>query len=281
MKKIAYILVAILLFFVLFLYVKFNSTNSNFIVGNTFEIGSRDSLRKISENLYDENYINSPLLFRLYVSYVGKDKNISAGIYRFNEKMTLLDVARKMSSGKYDIPSVVITIPEGFTNQEIGDRISKNLTIDKDQFILFAKDYEGYLFPETYYFLGSEQIEEIVFKMTDEFYERVGDVSKDDVILASLVEGEAKSGEDMKIVAGILKERIKIGMRLQVDVATSTYKTIDLPERPINNPGINAINAVRDPVYTKYLYYITGKDGKMYYAKTFKEHRINIEKYLK
>jgi UPF0755 protein len=74
---------------------------------------------------------------------------------------------------------------------------------------------------------------------------------------------------------------MRIGMPLQVDVATSTYKVKGLPLVPINNPGLTSITAVINPTYTDYLYYITGKDGLMYYAKTFNDHKRNIQKYLK
>jgi UPF0755 protein len=54
-----------------------------------------------------------------------------------------------------------------------------------------------------------------------------------------------------------------------------------LPAVPINNPGLVAIDAVLHPTTTSYLFYLTGKDGKMYYAKTFEEHKRNIQKYLR
>jgi UPF0755 protein len=103
----------------------------------------------------------------------------------------------------------------------------------------------------------------------------------DTVVLASILEGEAKSLEDMKVVSGILQKRMKMGMALQVDVAPETYKVRGLPRTPINNPGVNALDAALHPTETEYLYYITGNDGKMYYAKTFTEHKKNIQKYLK
>jgi len=105
--------------------------------------------------------------------------------------------------------------------------------------------------------------------------------NKEDVIvLASILEGEAKTKEDMQKVSGILLKRLSIGMALQVDVAKETYKTIGLPTQPINNPGLVSLYAVLNPINTPYLYYVTGKDGTMHYAKTFTEHKANIKKYL-
>ena len=103
----------------------------------------------------------------------------------------------------------------------------------------------------------------------------------DVLVLASILEGEAKTEKDMKIVAGVLLARLTQGMPLQVDVALETYKQKGLPKNPINNPGLTAINAVLHPITTPYLFYLTGNDGNMYYAKTFEEHKRNIQKYLK
>ena len=106
--------------------------------------------------------------------------------------------------------------------------------------------------------------------------------NENDVLtLASILEGEAKTKEDMEIISGILLARFSIGMPLQVDVDMDTYKVKGLPFMPLNNPGLVAINAALHPISSEYLYYLTGKDGKMYYSKTFEEHKRNIKKYLK
>jgi UPF0755 protein len=105
---------------------------------------------------------------------------------------------------------------------------------------------------------------------------------RDEVIsLASILEGEAKTEEDMRIVAGILLARLKYGMPLQVDAAPETYKTKGIPPIPINNPGMMSLLAVFNPTNSQYLFYLTGKDGAMHYAKTYDEHKRNIRKYLR
>ena len=101
------------------------------------------------------------------------------------------------------------------------------------------------------------------------------------IILASILEGEAKTHEDMRIISGILIKRMLEGMALQVDVAPSTYKSRGLPDAPINNPGLVALYAALHPETSPYLYYLTGNDGTMHYAKTFTEHKENITKYLR
>jgi UPF0755 protein len=70
-------------------------------------------------------------------------------------------------------------------------------------------------------------------------------------------------------------------MPLQVDPSPETYKKKGLPARPLNNPGFEALVAALRPTKSAFLYYLTGKDGKMRYAKTFAEHQTNIITYLK
>ena len=108
-----------------------------------------------------------------------------------------------------------------------------------------------------------------------------GKTEKEIIIMASIIEREAKGDTDRGIISGILWKRIQIGMPLQVDSAPETYKTKGLPDSPIGNPGLKAIEAAINPQSSSYLYYLHDKDGNIHYAKTFAEHEVNIEKYLK
>jgi len=98
--------------------------------------------------------------------------------------------------------------------------------------------------------------------------------------LASLIEKEARTNEDKHIVAGILLNRLALGMPLQVDAARDTYEHTGLPSKPICNPGLESINAILHPTKTDYLYYLTGRDDLMHYATTFAGHQSNRRKYL-
>lgn len=132
--------------------------------------------------------------------------------------------------------------------------------------------------------------------------EKSGRSLEDIIVMASILEGEAKTREDMEIVSGILWKRIEIGMPLQVDTSFvyilgkatedltlsdlevkspyNTYLYKGLPPGPISNPGLDSIRAAVNPTTTPYLYFLTGNDGKMYYARTFDEHVKNKQKYL-
>ena len=120
--------------------------------------------------------------------------------------------------------------------------------------------------------------------------------------MASVLEKEVRDAKDMKIVSGIFWKRIEMGMALQADSTLdyernktsaeltsddlktdspyNTYTRSGLPPTPIDNPGLNAITAALNPTASPYLYFLTDKDGKVYYAKTFEEHKKNKAKYL-
>ncbi len=252
-----------------------------------FEIENGDNVNTVASKLEKENMIRSTILFKILITQSLGDKKLAYGKYNIkkyrlgSENINMLGVIDILVNKKNYTPGYALVIPEGFTLEEISSRVAKVFNISYDEFYKYAKNKNGYLYPETYYFPQNVTKEEIVTKMLAEFEKGVGIISKEDLILASLVEGEGKDAEDMKMIAGILMNRIKIGMALQVDVAPITYKSRDLPKEPINNPGLTAIEAVRNPTKSKYLYYITGNDGNFYYTETYPEHVKNIKKYLK
>lgn len=269
---------------------------ASFPVGKNFTVNENESLRSISFRLEDGGYIYSPLLFRAGVSFLGKDRSIVVGGYVFDSPTSLLGVIEMFVKGRPTYPLLSITIPEGSTSFEIAMIVAKALPgISTTLFTQVIDSYNanGRLFPSTYFLLPSHSAEDIVKIMLSTFTKKASPVTstskipsplKDEnevIILASILEGEANTEKDMKIIAGILLTRLSIGMPLQVDVATETYKVRGLPKNPINNPGLVAIQAVLNPTMTPYLYYITGNDGNMYYAETFPEHRKNIIRYLK
>lgn len=260
-----------------------------------FQVGEGESLYSISRRLEDEHIIRSSLFFRGWISLLKRDTHIGLGIYEFYAPVALGGVVRKFVKGP-DEPLLSVTIPEGSTTKQVADLIKKalpNISVDRFGELVHEKKLDGYLFPSTYYPLPSFVEEDMIRVMNNTFEREYGGhfsdalfptttPTRNDVVsLAAILEEEAKTPDDMKIVSGILQKRLQKGMRLQVDAAEVTYRRSGLPDQPISNPGIVAIDAVFHPEVTPYLYYLTGKDGKMYYAKTFEEHKRNIQKYLK
>lgn len=173
---------------------------------------------------------------------------------------------------------------------------------------------EGYLFPDSYELIKPVRTKVVVDQMLQNFAKKIsqtdyvkryagqGMTLHQAVTLASIVEREVKSDEDRAMVAQLYLNRLKMGMPLQADptalyaqeitgkptnrvdtTINSTYNTYvvkGLPPGPIGNPGLSALKAVAYPKQNVYLYFISGKDGKTYFAKTYEEHQRNIEKYL-
>jgi UPF0755 protein len=170
---------------------------------------------------------------------------------------------------------------------------------------------EGYLFPDSYTIGASTTPANLVDAMIDNFGQRVGpDYVKafqsqgltlhQGLTLASIVEREVNNAADRPIVAQIFLKRLRDKMPLGSDVTVeyastlagvpfnldldspyNTRKFSGLPPGPICNPGLSALDAVAKPATTDYTYFLSGKDGKTYFAKTYAEHQQNIDKYLK
>jgi UPF0755 protein len=161
---------------------------------------------------------------------------------------------------------------------------------NKEKFLEKAQTKEGYLFPDTYYLFSNTTEDNLLSAMEDNFNDKIRTVEeeiknsgrslKEVVTMASIIEKEVAKPEDRVVVSGILWKRIEKGIPLQVDAATSTYLSKGLPPAPICNPGLGAIKAALEPQDSSYFFYLTGKDGKTYFAKTFDEHKKNKEKYL-
>ena len=193
--------------------------------------------------------------------------------------------------------TVKVTFPEGKTNEEMAQILSSRIqNFDAKRFLGITAGEQGYLFPDTYYFLKNETPDAVIKKMQDNFERKTDTLDAkikfyssgyegekkwwQVVIMASILEKEAKPA-DMKIVSGILWKRLDNGMLLQADAAPETYKNKGLPEMPISNPGLIAITAAIDPMESPYWYYLHDKNGIIHLAKTFVEHKANIKKYLK
>ncbi len=278
--------------FLVFLNSVFFSTPIDFPVGTIFKVEQGDTLRNISLKLKNQHIINSRTAFEAFVIIFGREKNVIVADYYFENKLPVYEVALRISRGEHRMAPVVITIPEGFNIVQIADAFApKLLNFDKSKFLLEAQGLEGYLFPDTYFFLTTDTEIDVIKSMSENFNKKIqpirpsitssGKTEKEIVIMASLIEGEAKGDMDRAFISGILWKRLSIGMPLQVDVAPDTYKTRGLPKNPIGNPGLAAIQAAIYPQKSAYLYYLHDKNGDIHYAKSFFEHRQNVLKYLK
>lgn len=285
-----------------------------FPVGETVVVEEGMPLGKISLKLEEKDIIRSRTIFELCIMMYGGDTKIMQGPYIFAKPLNACKIASRFAKGESGVPLVKITIPEGLSNQGIAIIAEKNLSqFNKDSFLLRANNLEGYLFPETYYFSATVTEENVISTMRNEFRLRIKPFEKpvkdsqrtlnDIIIMASILEKEAKTSSDQAIVAGILWKRIDIGMPLQVDAPFyyllgktsaevtqgdlrmdspyNTYKNKGLPVGPIGNPGEGAIRAAIFPKKSPYFYYLSDKNNVIHYAITFEEHKKNKAKYLR
>lgn len=195
-----------------------------------FVINKGDSITEISSMLYEKEAINSEFLFMIYVFLNRSDTNIQAGTYTIPAGTTLVNLVDLLSRGRNDVK---LTFLEGWRVEQFAVLASQNLEkINYQEFLERAKPYEGYLFPDTYFFNKDIEEEELIEILTDTFERKTGDLlSESDlkkvglsreqaVIFASMVEREVKKSDDREIVAGILIKRWKDGMKLDVDATT-------------------------------------------------------------
>jgi UPF0755 protein len=285
---------------------------ADFVPGSVVDIAQGTPAPLAAQALADARVIRRPSLLRLLLRVSGKSGSIQAGAYRFEAPQNVVTIAVRLVTGAYGLPPMRITFPEGFTAREAAAQVAKAFPgISAEAFLKEALPHEGYLFPDTYFFPASSNTTSILALMRLNFdaktapllgETRAPNTLSDTVILASLVEREARTIESKRIIAGILKNRLKLGMPLQVDAVFgyifnrdtyspsyadlavdspyNTYTHKGLPPGPISNPGLDSLEAAAHPAQTDYLYYLTGTDGLMHYAVTHAGHQANRKKYL-
>jgi UPF0755 protein len=207
-----------------------------------FQVHAGDGLRVVTSDLSRDGIVPNNIYFILYLKLSGLSGTIQAGNYRLSPAMTPLTVADILTKGR--VASKSITIPEGWTIDQIGSYLQNNNIVTKEEFIEATKknysyDFlkgkpadvglEGFLFPDTYQVSVSVTADQIVKMMLDNFDKRVttdmraaaqgsGYSVYQVVTLASIVEREVSKPEDRKVVAGIFLNRLNQGMKLQSDV---------------------------------------------------------------
>ena len=197
--------------------------------------------------------------------------------------------------------------------KDMGVQIKKNIpSFDNATFYNMAKSFEGYLFPDTYFFYSNVTPDQVIETLRNNFNQKIktalldiqasGKSLQDVITMASIVEREATSSTDRKMIAGVLWKRISISMPLQVDPPFyyilgkdssqitlkdlamdspyNLYKNKGLPPTPITNPGMSSILATVNPTTSNNLFFLSDKKGAIHYAPTYEGHVANKLKYL-
>jgi len=307
------VLAAVLLFVSGYLYFGIYEPSAFFPVKTIVTVPKGASVSDVATHLADEQVVRSALAFRIVVAALGRNGEVRAGDYYFDTRVTLTEVVDRITRGVYGLEPIRITVPEGAATYQMATLFTKKFPkFDSMTFLLLAKDKEGYLFPDTYLFLPNATAPQILATMERTFYDKLASLEDkiaafghpvhEVVTMASLLEKEANDFEERRQIAGVLWNRLAIGMPLQVDAVFgyiegtgtfsptysdleidspyNTYKYTGLPPGPIGSPSLSALEAAVTPEKTDALFYLHGKDGKLRIARTYEEHLLNRRHYL-
>ncbi|MBQ8448498.1 MAG: endolytic transglycosylase MltG [Clostridia bacterium] len=285
----------------------------------TFALGEETALREGAQKLKEEGIIAFPLLFRIYFSMKSEARTLPAGEYTLSPAMSYDEIRYELFGIGRERTQVRITVPEGYTTDEIielflengiGTRAGFEEAIAHGEFDFGfvsaipenpARKYrlDGYLFPDTYMFFSDSSEEEAIAKMLANFERkftatmasdaaRAGYSIDEAVILASMVQREAYYLSDMAGISSVFRNRLRGGMKYLQSDATAlygdtydTYKNAGLPPGAICNPGAAALEAAVYPANTKYYYFLTGNDKKAVFSRTYAEHKRAVARWKK
>ncbi|MEA3449626.1 MAG: endolytic transglycosylase MltG [Patescibacteria group bacterium] len=295
-----------------------------------FKVSLGDNAEIISNKLEQLGLIKSAAFFQFYVWQDEIQNKLQAGEYVFDTGMSIKEIANKLASGKINNRERTIKILEGWTIADIDEYLNEQKIIEAGDFVQLSKkapaefaliklpvevDLEGYLFPDTYRIFNDASTQDIINKLLNTFENKISptileEIKKQEktvhevITLASIIEKEVRSEQDMALVSGVLQKRLKIDMPLEVDSSINyvtgkntpsvdyadlqidspynTYKNYGLPPGPISNPGLAAIRAAIHPKESEFLFYLNRQDsGETIFSKTYDEHLANKYKYLK
>ena len=281
------------------------------------------TLNTTADILYRENIIKNALKFVLIARIKGYDKRLKAGEYLLSASKTPLELLDILVKGAVKLYK--LTIPEGFNLYQIAESVETANFGPKKDFIQAATDanlvrqiglegetFEGYLFPDTYFFPKNVPIESIIFAMVKRFRsvfvpewqiraKNLGLTVLQVVTLASIIEKETGAPFERPIISSVFHNRLKKKMRLESDptviygiknfdgnltkkhlttpTAYNTYKIKGLPIGPIANPGSASLEAALYPGDTKYLYFVSRKDRTHQFSTNLKQHNMAVRKY--
>jgi UPF0755 protein len=282
------------------------------------------SLSQVGSILQEHGVISSRLVFKLVAFIRGEQRAIKAGDYALKTGSDAGDVLDQLISGKTLMLS--FTVPEGYDMFQVAYLVQQMGIMPRDEFLKTAEDpaflkelgvegtsLEGYLFPDTYFFRPSENVNGklIIRRMVQRFYnvydKHVRAIAEENgwsvlqvLTLASLIEKEARASEH-PLVSAVFHNRLRQNMKLQSDPTViygikpmgskitredlnrkhpyNTYQNFGLPPGPIANPGKESLIAAVRPADVDYLYFVAKNDGSHQFSSSLKEHNHWVNTY--
>jgi len=286
----------------------------------TLEIPRGATGAQVAELLKSKDVIRSTFIFKLEARFRGFKGGFEAGRYsNLTTNMTISEVLDALKKGPA-VESLTVTFPEGLTVAQVADRAFQRLGIPKKKLLKAAKsgDYslppflpegtktvEGFLFPNTYDFLKDATADSVIKRLLSQFEHVAAELPWDQaralgvtpyqaVIVASLIEKEARYNPDRAKIARVIYNRLKKGMLLQIDATINyalgrsgpillkdrdvrspynTYLHRGLTPTPIASPGKASLLAALTPATGKWLYYVLVdcKTGRHAFATSLSE----------
>lgn len=251
MKKFSFLIKCIILVLIVFAIVTYNKTLKHPIktgAENNIIVANQNTLSSVLKE--NHNKFVSSTCIKIYSKIKKVSITIKLGTYEFPEDITLEDMISSLKTGKYNTSIKTVTIPEGYTIEQIGEALEKKEIISSDDFIQACKEYplpdyvsdnskkryalEGFLFPDTYEFQKGVNGDTVVKTMLSRFEQIIKSIENEQgieikttdleeyIIKASIIEREVVTKSEKPIVSSVIENRLKINMPLQID-ATVLY----------------------------------------------------------
>lgn len=286
----------------------------NFPINTLINVPEGATLSETAESFQGLAVIRSALALKFVMTLSGHQRDVHAGDYLFKEPEHLFSIARALSIGAYGLEPTRYRVPEGATVKSMAKIFGSQLErFNQARFIALASPMEGYLFPDTYFFLPNANDVQILSTLRENFDSKIesiqqeidafGKPTEDVIIMASILEREAHNTEDRRSIAGVLWNRLGRGMLLQVDATFAytegkgtfditledlkskedlynTYVHKGLPAGPIGSPSLDSLLAAVTPIKSEYLFYLADHSGVTHYCKTYSCQVANKQKYF-
>lgn len=291
----------------------------------TFEVSEGSSGGEIVDALHEQGVVRCGTVSKWLLRRSGLESEFRAGTFELTTNMTPDAAFEVLTTPPEPVPTVRLTVPEGFRVTQTAERVEEDLGIPAGKFMAAAErgdwslppylppdatTLEGFLFPETYQFIeGKTKADDVIQRMLDQFAlesetlpwenaEELGLSPYEVVIVASMIEEEAKLAEERPVIAGVIYNRLREEMVLGIDATLlyddptpdgqlsfsdlefdSPYNTrinAGLPPTPIASPGRASLEAALDPANTEFFYYVLcGADGHHEFGVTAADHEAN------
>ena len=281
------------------------------------------NITQISTNLQEIGVITSPIKFKILSRLMRLDKKLKPGEYAVSASMSPNTILDKILNGRTILYRV--TVPEGYNLSQISTVIAKSNLRIYNEFYQSASDpvltrqlgvdadtFEGYLFPDTYFFSKGVTSRKIIQAMLGRFQsvftkewknqaKKLGFSIHQIVTLASIIEKETGVPDERPVISSVFHNRLKKEMPLESDPTViysindfdgnitrehlneqtpyNTYKISGLPPGPIANPGKKALEAALFPADTPYLYFVSKRDRTHKFSTNVEEHNRAVRKY--